>query len=197
MKKLLVITITFLCGNISFCFAQNINTLITEKSIGPVKVGDSMTNLKKLLPPAEYNYKPDDSDADFYKCVISNKKTGDELFSVSLSEETYQECDGQILGADTTNKIFKTAEGIGVTSLIADAEKKYGKATLSYNTENGSIEGIAFEKSHPQNMYFLPSFPGRKYETTGIYKYEGDYQETTTYQKGAYIKMIGVTSPNN
>jgi len=202
MKKILAFVLTLSCGVISSCNSQSMNVLITSESIGPVNLGDSMDNLRKILPTSEYNYKAEEYMVDAYGCIISNKKTGEELLIVGLDEETYQTCEGTINLIRTSNKIFKTAENIGPGSLIADAETKYGKASLTYHTENESREGVSFEKSL-NNAWFIPSPPDQNDNFAGIYtptmykdengeEYEDSLHETSSYKQGAYIDTISI-----
>ena len=91
----------------------------------------------------------------------------------------------------TENPNYRTVEGIGPGTPLEQAEKVYGKATLSYNTSNESREYVRFANQPFSNIYFRPVV-GQK-ELAGIYaKPAQEYNETRFFQDSAIIRSVEV-----
>jgi hypothetical protein len=74
---------------------------------------------------------------------------------------------------------------------LKQAEAIYGKATLSYNVENESREGLVFANQPTRKIMFVPKAEGKQF--AGVYGagQEGFFQ-TNKYQPNAVIKYVMV-----
>jgi hypothetical protein len=92
----------------------------------------------------------------------------------------------------TDNRNYRTEQGVGPGSSISDAEKTYGRPTLSYSRENESRETVRFPQT--PSLTFLPA---RSRGFAGIYPPANDteYQQTNRYQPQATISRVIVTCP--
>jgi hypothetical protein len=91
----------------------------------------------------------------------------------------------------TDNSSYKTAKGVGPGMTLKQAEAIYGKATLSYNVDNESREGVVFAKQPTRNIMFVPKAEGKQF--AGVYGAgKGGFFQTNKYQPNAVIKYVMV-----
>jgi hypothetical protein len=164
--------------------------LISENGIGPAQLGMTLGDLKAALPPdTEYSVEsPFIVDFD----AISVAQGGDtQFYLLYLSGEAFTD-DDIIQGVLTTNPDYKTAEGVGVSTPIQEAETHYGQATLSYNLANESREYVRFENHPAGNLAFgLRGGGAASTDYQGIYPDSAaDYNETQEYVDGAAIQTV-------
>lgn len=89
----------------------------------------------------------------------------------------------------TSHPNYQTAEGVGPGTLIEEAERLYGPASLSYHWEAESREFVTFENG-PENI----SFRTDSFEAAGVYPpQEGPYFQTESYREGATIQSVWIT----
>ncbi|MBD3884785.1 hypothetical protein IFO70_23910 [Phormidium tenue FACHB-886] len=94
-----------------------------------------------------------------------------------------------IQGLFTDNPKFRTAENVGVGTSLQTAEQAYGKATLSYNTQNESREYARFERQPASNLSFATG--NGNTQPAGIYPSPtSEYNETQTFKPDATIKSV-------
>lgn len=87
----------------------------------------------------------------------------------------------------TNNPSYKTREGVGPGTAIAEATLHYGAARLSYNINNESREFVAFQYG-PKDILFRTGSGAE----AGIYESSGEYNETDRYQEGATIREVWI-----
>lgn len=171
------------------------NRTISSQGIGAAKLGMTLGELKKTLGnEVKFTVKsPFIVDFDAIAVEEDNKV---QYYILYLAGQSFQDSD-IIQGLLTENSDFKTSEGIGPDTLIAEAEKKYGKVTLSYNTQNESREYARFERQ-PANSISFGTGNGNQ-ETAGVYQSPTtEYNETQSYQEGAKIQsVLVICSPEN
>lgn len=88
-----------------------------------------------------------------------------------------------------SNPAYLTAEGVGATTTIADAEAAYGPATLSWNPDDEGREFVSFENGPRGRIAFRT--PGIGGNNVGIYA-DGEF-ETNDYEDGAAIAAVWVS----
>ena len=67
----------------------------------------------------------------------------------------------------------------------------YGKATLSYNVDNESREGVVFATQPTRKIMFVPKAEGKQF--AGVYGAgKGGFFQTNKYQPNAVIKSVMV-----
>ncbi len=163
------------------------NQLISPKGIGSAQLGMTFSALKQRLgSQVEYTVQaPFIVDFD----AIAVRKNGEvQFYILYLAGQSFTDND-VIQGLLTNNPAFQTAEQVGPGTSIEDAEAAYGKATLSYNTENESREYARFAKQPAGNLSF--STGNGNTETAGIYPSStGGYNETQQVRPGAEIESI-------
>lgn len=118
--------------------------------------------------------------------AIEVREKGHALFSLITNSKQTPSANTTFSTLIIESPRIKTAEGIGPGSLISDAVKEYGSATLNYNPENESREFVAFDNG-PENTFFRTG----SVDTAGIYE-QGSYT-TTRYKKDGKIKSLIVS----
>ena len=161
---------------------------ISTHGIGPAQLGLTFGELKTLLG-SDVNYVTQSPFLDEFD-AIAVRRRGEILFHIlHLPGEPLADED-VIQGVLTTNPDYRTADGVGVGTPVAEAEALYGEATLSRLAANTALEYVRFEAPPAANISF-----GTSVEATGsvgLYPQGGGaYQETTEYQGDAAAKPAG------
>lgn len=84
------------------------------------------------------------------------------------------------------DSMFRTAEGVGPGSSVAEVEAAYGTAILSFTDPKGAE--LLSVSSGPQALHFFTSYSGGP--QAGIY--DGDTTATTEYEADAVIAAVWV-----
>ena len=86
---------------------------------------------------------------------------------------------------------FRTAAGVGPGTTIVEAARRYGPATISYNTNDESREYVTFARNPDPTIVFraTPSLEG---DLAGIYATEGEHNTTTAYEPHAMVGLVMV-----
>ncbi|HEY9643209.1 MAG TPA: hypothetical protein V6C57_22155 [Coleofasciculaceae cyanobacterium] len=161
--------------------------LISAQGIGAARLGMTLAELKQALgSDVEFTVKSPflvDFDA------IAVRKNGEvQYYILYLAGQSFSDRD-VIQGLVTDNSKFKTAEGVGPGTSLVEAERAYGKATLSYNTQNESREYARFERQPAANISFATGNGNTK--PAGIYPSPtSDYNETHEFQANAAIQSV-------
>jgi hypothetical protein len=163
------------------------NRLITDKAIGAAQLGMTFGDLKKALG-AGYEFvvqSPFIVDFD----AIAVKRGGEvQYYILYLAKQPFTDAD-TIQGLLTKNPKFLTAGGVGAGSGIDKAQKSYGKATLSYNTQNESREYVRFERQPANNISFATG--NGSSNGAGVYPSPtGEYNETQKFKENAKIESV-------
>jgi hypothetical protein len=163
------------------------NRLITDKAIGAAQLGMTFGDLKKALGAGFEFAVQSPFIVDFD--AIAVKRSGEvQYYILYLAKQPFTDTD-TIQGLLTKNPKFLTAAGIGAGSSIDKAQKAYGKATLSYNTQNESREYARFERQPANNISFATGNGSSK--AAGIYPSPtGEYNETQKFKDDAKIESV-------
>jgi len=161
--------------------------LISAEGIGSAKLGMTLAELKQVLG-AETEFiveSPFISDFD----AIAVRQAGEvQFYILYLAGETFTDED-VIQGLMTNNPKFVTREAVGPGVAIAQAESAYGKATLSYNTQNEGREYARFESHPASNLSFGTG--NFNQQVAGIYPATtADFNETQEFQPTAVIDSV-------
>ena len=90
----------------------------------------------------------------------------------------------------TDSAAYRTAEGIGPGSSIAEAEGVYGEATLSYHTASESREQVSFAEFPYEGMSIWTDYWGSG-EFAGEYESsDGEHFTTDSYREDAAIGYV-------
>jgi len=117
--------------------------LITTKCIGSACIGMTFGELKtKLGNKVKYKAGQFMVDIDAVQVIQDGKVQYEICYGAG---EKLRDKD-KITCLSTTNSYYRTKEGVGTGTSVVKAEQVYGKATVSYNTENESREELHFSK---------------------------------------------------
>jgi hypothetical protein len=121
--------------------------------------------------------------------AIAVRKNGEtQYYILYLAGQSLTDRD-VIQGLLTDNPKFQTAEGVGAGTSLPAAERAYGKAILSYNTQNESREYARFERQPAANISFATGNGNTK--PAGIYASPtSEYNETREFQADAAIQSV-------
>jgi hypothetical protein len=161
--------------------AAQADRLIRADGIGHVRGGMTIGDLRAALPPGVVLGGPVPFMVDIDGIpVISDTDT---LYYVLTSDDSFAD-DAAIGWVATENAAFRTAEGVGPGTALADAAAIYGEPTLSYSVDNESREFAAFPNL--PSAIQLRVTPGSDSSVfAGIYT-EGEYA-TSRYAPSARI----------
>ena len=154
---------------------------ITAEGIGNAVLGLSPAELIEALGP---DYQVGDEvriTIDFDGRVVS--RNGTVQFRAAMTDDTET-----LTLFMVSNPEFTTAEGIGPTSTIAEAEAVYGPAMLAWNPDNGGREFVSFANGPDGRIAFRT--PGIGGTNVGIYA-SGEFS-TSAYEDGAAIAAVWV-----
>lgn len=161
--------------------------VISETGIGSVQLGMTIAQLRQILgTSAEFVVQaPFMVDFD----AIAVRQNGQVQYYILYLAGQQPNENQPIQGLLTMNSRYKTAAGVGVGVSIAQAESAYGKATLSYNTENESREYARFERQPADNISFGTGNGAQ--QTAGVYPPgNGTFRETQEFRSDAVIQSI-------
>jgi hypothetical protein len=158
---------------------------ISERGIGEAKLGMTFGELKKALgSTALFKVEPA-SITDFDAVAVS--QSGQVQYWIIYPFRTKLKDTDVIELLMTDNPNYKTVEGVGPGMTLKQAEAIYGKATLGYNTDNESREGVVFANQPTKKIGFFPKAEGRQY--AGVYGTgQGVVFQTNKYQPKAVIR---------
>lgn len=160
--------------------------LISSEGIGDAKLGMTLSDLKASLDGVEFVEQPSlthDFDA---IAVRQNQETW--YYILHLTGEPFGD-DDVIQGLMTTNPDFMTAKAIGAETPLDEAEAAYGKATLSYHTQNESREYVRFENHPDNNVSFSTGIADDQLAGLYLAPHSG-YNETSDYTDDAAIQSV-------
>lgn len=97
----------------------------------------------------------------------------------------------------TDNPNYRTAQGVGPGTAIAQAETVYGQATLSHNMLNESREYVKFAQPPSEDIAFRTQAPTGN-PLVGIYpSSNNELKETKKFEKTAAIGLVEVYCRQN
>ena len=162
---------------------------ISDRGIGSAKLGMTFGELKKALGSTA-QFKESSYLAAFDAVAVS--QSGKVQYWIIYPFRSPKRKDADVIeDLVTENPNYKTVEGVGPSMTLKQAEAIYGKATLSYNVENESREGVGFANQPTKKLWFAPKAEGKQF--AGVYEAsQGSFHETNKYQPNAAIKSVMV-----
>lgn len=167
-------------------------SLIAADAIGPLRVGMTLGAMKGALGTGWAFSSGDRLMVDFD--AISVSRAGETHFLLVYPAHRSPLGDGDVVAILMTEHTrYRTAEGVGAGSRLADAEGTYGEATLSFSFDNEGREGVRFERHPFPRVAFRPKSPtGQRH--AGVYPQPLDtFNQTTDYEGGTTIDRVTVT----
>ncbi|NNE66787.1 MAG: hypothetical protein HKN33_09490 [Pyrinomonadaceae bacterium] len=174
---------------IQSAFAQPSFT-ITKASVGGIKVGSTIGEIKRLIPGATFARFQGEG-GDEIEAKLNGKtvmwftaKAGDENYDAPVKDSV------KILGIEVYDERYKTVNGIGPGTPLKVAELKYGKLKHIW------IEGLTGDEvatfwKHPIGIDFKIAMPvTNPQESAGIYV--NDVTNTAVYKEGARISSVSI-----
>lgn len=160
---------------------------ISAEGIGLAKLGMTLGELKQALGAETEFVVESPFIADFD--AIAVRQAGEvQFYILYLPGGTFTDED-VIQGLMTDNPKFLTGESVGPGVALAQAESSYGKATLSYNTQNEGREYVRFENHPASNLSFGTG--NFNQQTAGVYpSTTADFNETQEFQPTATITSV-------
>ncbi len=162
---------------------------IDDRTIGAAKVGMTFGQLKKALgSTAQFKVQ---SPFMVHFDAVSVSQSGKVQYRIIYAAGTKLKDADVIELLMTDNLNYKTVQGVGAGMTLKQAEAIYGKATLSYNVDNESREGVVFAKQPSKNIMFVPK--GEARQKAGVYGAgKGGFFQTNKYHPNAVIGSVMV-----
>jgi hypothetical protein len=162
---------------------------ISDRTIGAAKVGMTFGELKKVLGSTAQFKVESPFMVDFDAVAVS--QSGKVLYRILYGAGTKLKDTDVIELLMTDNSNYKTVQGVGPGMTLKQAEAIYGKATLSYNVDNESREGVVFAKQPTKKIMFVPKAEWKQF--AGVYGAgKGGFYQTNKYQQNAVIRYVMV-----
>lgn len=166
---------------------QPVAITITADALGAARVGMTLGELRQVFPDATFEVQsPFMVDIDAISVTLD---AGTHFHVLHLASDSMDDSSTiELLMTDSA--AYRTAEGIGPGSSIAEAEAVYGAATLSYNTSSESREQVAFADLPYEGMSLWTDYWGSG-EFAGVYPESGsEYVTTGSYREDAAIGYV-------
>jgi hypothetical protein len=163
------------------------NPTISDKGVGAAQLGMTLGDLKQAMGETATFTEKSPFMVDFDAIEVG--QDGEvQFYLLYLAKQPLQDSD-LIQGILTRNPKFQTPEGVGAGISIAQAEQVYGKATLSYNTQNESREYARFERQPAPNISFATGNGNQ--QPAGVYPAATtEYNETGQFRPDAKIQSV-------
>lgn len=160
-----------------------IDRLITATSIGPIRLGMTLTDARRTIPTAKFERTSDGDGA----ALVAVTLAPDAMVMLWADEDDAEapvDWSRRIQSIETFDAPFHTAAGVHPGSLVADVERVYGTTKVITLSEIESRQYIAFE-SQPASLTF-------RLDYTGIF--EGESRTTKAYSPKAKILSVTISS---
>ena len=182
MQKIMMMAVLisglFLAGSIE---AQT-NKLITKNSVGKVKIGMTLAQVRKTLGPLTLGKAEAASEGDMSYPIKQGKNL---VMTIVIGGGASLK--GKVAEIMVLDRSYKTADGVHVGMLLSEAEKKYGQ--IKEISDDMEMEMVTFT-NQPEGFSFTLAGSG-KGKLAGIY--DKDDQTATKYHAGAKLKSIEIT----
>ncbi len=168
---------------------------ISTEGIGTAKVGMTVGELKKSLAgKAQFQVKsPFIVDFD----AIAVVQGGKEQYYILYPAGTPLVDSDVIEAIVTDNPNYRTAQGVGPGTAIAQAESVYGQATLSHNTANESREYVKFANPPSEDIAFRTKAPAGNPLVGNYPSSNNELKETKKFEKNGAIGLVEVYCRQN
>lgn len=164
--------------------------LIRRDGIAHAAAGMTIGDLRAALPPGISLGPPRPYMVDIAGMPVV--EDGDTLYLVLIPNGEPSGDAARINLLATTDTTFRTLEGIGPGSTLAEAAARYGDPTLAYSTNDESREYATFPALPPTiRVRVRPTSDTASF--AGIYTTAAEYNETTRHDPG-FISMVLVFS---
>jgi hypothetical protein len=187
--KLMLIAFLFLPmqESLSPCAAQtSTRTLITDKSIGPVRLGMTVARVRKALPGYKLG-RTSDGEGIALIAVERRSKTLMTLYAGEPDPNRRINERAVVEHIEALDASYRTSAGVHPTMSLREVEKRYGKLKEIMLSEIESREYASFDKQ-PDGIHLrVMSDNGM----AGVYA-EGQ-NRTTRYAPTAYVYSISIT----
>jgi hypothetical protein len=161
--------------------------LISAEGIGVARLGMTLGELKQKLG-TEAQLTPQSPFMVDFDAIAVRQDGQVQYYILYLAGQPFGDRDS-IQGLMTSNPNYKTEKEVGSGTLLTQAEAAYGKATLSYNTQNESREYARFERQPAPNLSFGTGNASQ--QPAGIYPTStGEYHETRQFRPDAAINSV-------
>lgn len=182
-----------LCSGLNLAVAQpeaelSPARMITTGRIGPALVGGTLEQFQREMSGYVLQFLPNFGDGYSALCAFDEAEA---LICAAIPRRANALPSEKVTFLRTTNPRYRTVEGIGPGSLLADAVSAYGPVTLTYDPKYAEREYATFGEA-PENMKF---FPARRIGTgpVGLYPSRGRYTPVTTqYTDDAIVRSVEV-----
>jgi hypothetical protein len=152
---------------------------ISDRTIGAAKVGMTFGELKKALGSTALFKVESPFMVDFDAVAVS--QSGKVQYRIIYAAGTKLKDADVIELLMTENSNYKTAKGVGPGMTLKQAEAIYGKATLSYNVDNESREGLYLPTNPLEKLCLFPRLKGN------------NLREFMALVKGDFIRLISIS----
>ena len=155
MRILSIVTVLVVCGIVP----GNPGRLISEKGVGPIRLGMTLGEARKAAPSATFERVGDGDGAALVQVTIAR----DVAMQVWADEEDPRkpiDWGKKIRTIETFSPAFRTATGAHPGMKVGDANRLYGRTKSVETTEIESRQFITFEK-HPPGLLFRLDETGR------------------------------------
>lgn len=170
--------------------AADANRLIRPDGIGAARPGMTVGGLRAALPPGTTLGAPETYMVDIVGLPVV--QGADTLYHVLFGNGEPTGDDAPVTMVATRNPAFRTAQGVGPGTTLADAAAAYGAAKVAYSMDNESREYASFANfPHPDVQFRVDQAdPGMGF--VGRYATQEGYNETTEYDPAGRISMVSV-----
>lgn len=133
--------------------------VISDKGIGPIRLGMTLGEARKAAPGATFKRTGDGDGAALVEIALARDVT---MQAWADEEDPSKPIDWRkkIQNIETFSKAFRTAEGVHPGMKVSDANRIYGATKTIETSEIESRQFITFEK-HPARMLFRLDETGR------------------------------------
>ncbi len=163
--------------------ADDDNYTISASGVGPVRLGMTLGEARSALPKATFARTTDGDGAALIEVTLAPDTT---MILWADEEDANKPVDWskRIASIQTFSAAFHTRAGVHPGTLVADAERAYGKTTLITLTEIEQRQYIEFEAQ--------PAELSMRLDYTGVF--EGSSRTTKAFRPGAKILSITVST---
>lgn len=165
--------------------------LIRPDGIGAARPGITIGGLRAALPPGTTLGAPEPYMVDIIGLPVV--QGADTLYHALFGDGEPTGDDALVPWVATHNPAFRTAEGIGPGTTLADAAAAYGAAMLAYNVNDESREYASFANfPHSRVRFRVAPADASTSAFAGSYATQEEYNETAEYDPAARISMVSV-----
>lgn len=186
-----------LCGLLAGCASLDSqrdysgDLVIHERAVDPAKLGRTVGEVREALGP-DYTVRADEQEP--HRTFVVTTREGVELYRLRTAEPGG---DGApVLEIRVTNPVYRTRDGIGPGSTLADVVKVYGTATFTKPAASEE-ERVSFAKSGSRHHLLAISGPGGA--TIGDYSNVQTSSDgllrTTVWREDARVRAVILGEP--